>query len=506
LKKLSIAAAARPEWRREVSLRLALALLPCLVLVVHQRAVLGHGPKAWVVPLMMALANALVVVSIARDTLRGRRFLVFWSLYALAWTIVAWHGLHFHRPPRPAALFMNLGEIWETPLPDWREMPWSIAAVAIGLGWLARRPSPPGRDLRLATLAAVVLFAGLHVRAFLRYRTADMLRYSEYRDLVRTQGLEGAVVLDGLELLRGPDSASIFRDLRLIAASAPPTPIPVDPVAADRMVIVQLESLDREALTPEVAPNLLHLWNTTTRGLLDPLRASVSGSSSADFQLLTGLRPLTPIPVYRLAWDRDRSGLPAYAASRGFGFHAYHGNDRQFWNRGPFFSALGVDFRTSESIPETEYSRWGRADGDLFRYGAAQVRTSGRAVHFLITLSTHAPYDLVLPAAHSEGAPVKTRYLQSVGYLDAALGRFLQALPKDGTTLVALYSDHTSSLFDSDGANEEGTVPMMLGVLAPDGSLRPLARGGHPVQALPGSYELPALHQFLKGCLDASAR
>jgi len=506
LSKLSIVAAARPEWWREVALRVALVFLPCLVLVVHQRGVLGHGPRSWAVPLMMAFANALVVVSIARESLRGRRFLVFWALYALAWTVVAWHGVHFQRPPRPAALFMNLSEVSETPLPDLREIPWSIAAIAFGLGWLARRPSPRGRDLRLATLAAVLLFAGLQAVAFLRYRTQDMLRFSEYRDLVRTHGLEGAVVLDGLELLRGPDVASIFRDLRRDAASHPPTPIPVDPVAADRIIIVQLESLDREALTPEVAPNLAHLWVTATRGLLDPLRTSVSGSSSADFQLLTGLRPLTGVPVYRLPWDRDKGGLPAYSASRGFAFHAYHGNDRHFWNRGPFYSALGADFRSSESIPATEFSRWGRADGDLFRYGAAQAQRSGRAVHFLITLSSHAPYDLVDPAAHSEGASVKARYLQSIAYLDAALGKYLQALPKDGTTLVALYSDHTSSLFDSSGATEEAAVPLMLGLLAPDASLRPLARDGRPVQALPGTYELPALHRFLKGCLDASAR
>jgi phosphoglycerol transferase MdoB-like AlkP superfamily enzyme len=400
---------------------------------------------------------------------------------------------------------MNLGEISQVPLPDWHEMPWSIAAAALGLGWLGRRRSPSGRDLRLVTVAAMALFAVLQTAAFIRYQTRDMLRFSEYRDLVRTHGLDGAATLDALDVLRGGNGAGMLQELRRNAAEIPPTPLPLDPVAADRMVIVQVESLDVEALGPEVTPALLRLQESATRGLVNPERTSVSGSSSADFQLLTGLRPLAGVPVYRLEWDGG-DALPAHAAARGFTFHAYHGNDRNFWNRGPFFSALGVDFQTSESIPETEFSRWGRADGDLFRHAAARIRQQRRAVHFLITLSTHAPYDLVIPPGPGEGGPVKTRYLRSMRYVDGALGSFVRSLPTDGTTLVAIYGDHTSGVFDAGNAGEERAVPMVLGLLQPDGALAPLSRQGRPVHALPGINELPALHRFLEDCLDASAR
>jgi hypothetical protein len=484
----------------------ALALLPCLVLVLHLRPVLGAGPTSWVVPLTMTFVNALVTVSLAREWLRGRGFLVFWALYALTWTVAAWHGTHFHRAPRPAAFFMNLGEISQVPLPDWHEMPWRIAAVALGMGWLARRASPRGRDLRLATIAVVVLFAVVQGAAFVRYQTRDMLRFSEYHDLVRTHGLDGAATLDAIDVLRGREGPSVLRELRRDSRENPPAPLPLDPVAADRMVILQVESLDVEALRPEVAPALLRLWQGATRGLVNSQRTSVSGSSSADFQLLTGLRPLAGVPAYKMGWDGGGEGLPARAASRGFTFHAYHGNDRHFWNRGPFFSALGVDFQSSESIRETEFSRWGRADGDLFRHAAAQIRARGRAVHFLITLSTHAPYDLVIPPGPLASAPVKTRYLHSVSYADAALGSFMRSLPKEGTTLVVIYGDHSSGVFDAVDANEESSVPLMLGLLAPDGTLTPLSREGRPVLALPGTNELPSLHRFLEDCLDASAR
>lgn len=493
----------RPEWRREVALRAMLASLPCAVLVLYLHDVLGRTPSQWIAPLAITAANALLVVSLARQLLRGRAFAAFWAAYAFLWGLVAWHGTHFHSAPRPAALFLNLGEISSTPLPDWSEVPWIVVAGALALGWLARAPSPRGRDLRVATLASALAFAALHGVALIRYQTADMLRFSSYRDLVRTQGLEGAVLLDCVDILRGPDGASVFRELRADVAADPPVPLPVDPVAPDRIVIVQIESLDREAITPEGTPNLLRLWNGATSGLVNPLRTSVSGSSSADFQLLTGLRPLTAVPVYRLAWDGDRSALPAYAAKRGFSFHAYHGNDRHFWGRGPFFDALGVRFHTDESIPQTEPSRWGRADGDLFRSAAARIRERRPAVHFLITLSSHAPYDLVDPAAHLDGATVKTRYLESIAYVDHALGTFLRQLPRDGRLLVALYGDHTSGLFES---GEEAPVPLILGFLADDGSLAPLATGGHAVHRLPGIFELPALHRYLEACLDASAR
>ena len=93
-----------------------------------------------------------------------------------------------------------------------------------------------------------------------------------------------------------------------------------------------------------------------------------------------------------------------------------------------------------------------------------------------------------------------------MSYLDAALTRFLESLPRDGVTMVVLYSDHPSTLFVGSTSVEEATVPMMLGVLAEDGSLAPLGRHGRPVHALPGTYELTALHKYLEDCLDASAR
>src|SRR2546430_1463461 len=103
----------------------------------------GRGRTVWVVPVGLAFASAWLAVSVARELLRGRWFLAFWALYGLAWIAVAWHGAHFPRPPRPAALLMNLEEILETPLPAWSEMPWAALAGFLGLGWLAHKLSPP---------------------------------------------------------------------------------------------------------------------------------------------------------------------------------------------------------------------------------------------------------------------------------------------------------------------------------------------------------------------------
>jgi len=499
-----LAGASQSERLREFGLRLALALLPCAVLVVFLRPVLGAFPIAWPVPLAMTFGSALMLVSLAREALGRRGFLVFWAIYGLAWTGVAWHGITFNRPPRPAALFMNLEEISSVPLPGWQAVPWACLIAVVGLGILARKPSPHGRDVRLATLAAVALCAALQGYAFLRYQTRDMLRYSQFRDLARTHGLEGAVVLDALDILRSARSGSVLAELRRDAAENPARALPLDPVRVNRMVLVQVESLEREALTAEVAPALTAIWQTATRGLVTVDRTSVSGSSSADFQLLTGLRARSGVPVYRLGWVPTGDTLPERAAARGFGFHAYHGNDRNFWNRGPFFSSIHASFHSAESIPASEFSRWGRADGDLFRFASAGILKEGRAVHFLITLSTHAPYRLVIPPGPLENAPEKTRYLASMTYADGALGKFLRELPRDGTTLVAIYGDHPSGLFQ-EASVDEPPVPLMLGTLAPNGSLAPLSAQGQPVRELQGTYELPALHRFALSCLDASA-
>jgi hypothetical protein len=101
---------------------------------------------------------------------------------------VAWHGIHFHGPPRPAALLMNLGEVSRVPWPDSTEVPWAVLAGALGLGWLSRRPSPSGPLLRLATFAAILALVAVHTAASLRYRTRDMLRFSGPRPDSRPRG------------------------------------------------------------------------------------------------------------------------------------------------------------------------------------------------------------------------------------------------------------------------------------------------------------------------------
>jgi hypothetical protein len=493
-------------WRGELALRIALAILPCAVLLLRVPAVLGRTTTSWIVPLTMTFANAFLAVSIARQALTRKGFLAFWAIYGLLWSVVAWHGFHFHGPPRPAALLLNLREISQTPLPGWAEVPWASLAGALGLAWVARWPAAASPHLRRATAVAMLAFVALHSASFFRYRTRDTMRLSAYTELVRTHGLEVAIILDALALSLMPDTAGVLDDLRRDVASRPPRSLPLEPVAADRIVLVQLESLDREAFSLEATPNLLRLWSSTTHGLVDPQRTSVSGSAGADFQLLTGLRPAAGIPVFRIDWDRDRSGLPAIAASVGFEFHVYHGNDRHFWNRDRFLAAMGATFHSSDAIPQTESTRWGRTDGDLFRHAGAQIRKTGRAVHFLITPSTHAPFDLLDSTMDVAGLTLLERYLRSVAYLDEALGAFLASLPREGTTLVFLYGDHSSGLFGPWLPESEPAVPMILGSLGADGSLAPLQWQGHEVGAMPDVYELPSLHRYIKDCLDASAR
>ena len=82
------------------------------------------------------------------------------------------------------------------------------------------------------------------------------------------------------------------------------------------------------------------------------------------------------------------------------------------------------------------------------------------------------------------------------------MGRFLEAVPKDGATLLVLYSDHQSNVH---GGSDEASVPMILGRLSADGSLAPLSRQGRPLRALEGVYEVSSLHRYVKDCLDATA-
>ena len=103
---------------------------------------------------------------------------------------------------------------------------------------------------------------------------------------------------------------------------------------------------------------------------------------------------------------------------------------------------------------------------------------------FLITLSSHHPYDL--PSNYQEldlnGYQDGTfkNYLQSVHYVDKAIGTFIEQLKKDGLwdeSIVIFYGDHDSGLMKADseiaqfgGAKGEdltfnqmkGEVPMFI--------------------------------------------
>jgi hypothetical protein len=70
---------------------------------------------------------------------------------------------------------------------------------------------------------------------------------------------------------------SMLAELRRDAAENPARALPLEPVRVNRMVLVQVESLDREALTADTAPALTTLWQTATRALVSADRTSVCG-------------------------------------------------------------------------------------------------------------------------------------------------------------------------------------------------------------------------------------
>ena len=397
-----LVAGARPEWRQEVVLRVALALLPCARARAPpapgaRRAARWSGSSRW----RWRFGNALLIVSLAREALRGRGFLVFWALYGLTWTRggLARHAL----PPRSAP-----GGALHEPGGD-------LPGPAAGLARAARRRSPrprwasggsPAGPRRGDGTSACDAGRALPLRSSLQgcgvpplpdARHAALLRVPRPGPDARARGRGDARRAGACCAGGTPPQCS--RSCAGTPARILPPPIPLDPVAADRLVVLQIESLDLEALRPDVAPVLLRLWESATRGLVN------SAAHVGLRELERGLPACSPVSGRCRAsrstgsgWDHGLESLPAHAAARGFTFHAYHGNDRNFWNRGPFYlRAREWTSRASESIPETEFSRWGRADGDLFRYVAARIPAERRAVHFLITLSTHAPYDLVIP-------------------------------------------------------------------------------------------------------------
>jgi lipoteichoic acid synthase len=223
-------------------------------------------------------------------------------------------------------------------------------------------------------------------------------------------------------------------------------------------------------------------------------------TADAEFATLNSLYPL-PDSVAFIEHAQNRyAALPSLLAEHGYRTCALHGDDPAFWNRAAIYPGLGYRswFSKRDYVSTRPIGITGLGDEDFFKQSLPKLEGLPRPfMATLITLSSHTPF--VLPddvntldiPADSKLSHEHRIYLQSLHYVDRALGDFIERLKKTDiyeNSLIVIAGDH-GGFIDISAALDPGSDDL-AGVKDDRVPLIFLAPG----TMLKGERQIPASH------------
>ncbi len=407
----------------------------------------------------------------------------------------------FHDLFIPSILFKNLGEAANLPTSTFSFFfPYQIVMVfAVCLPILYLLPVRMERTTFRTTLTVVgIKFIWVLLIIFLRPMEGGVISAWSPSSAMRRYGYLGVMALDIIQNSKPVVNNELLINCKQDAELNPFARLDTD-FRTHSIVVIQVESLDSIILKKqvggvEVMPTMTALASVVPPIVLETHHNSVSGSIGTDFQFLTGYRQsgqknsfhynLTPLAA---------SSLPLFCNSKGASFQYFHGNSPAFWRRYGIFKELGLpSWYSSINVPQTEFSGWGASDMDMVTalLECAANDKSGSRLYYWVTLSSHAPFNLV---RHSllNGISTDDRVANVFNYTDGQIKRLINHWPFD-TTLFMVFGDHQAPI----PGHEKSTVPAFLFTLI-HGQVQPLQFKGK----VPYVIEVPTLHNLVKEIL-----
>jgi lipoteichoic acid synthase len=166
--------------------------------------------------------------------------------------------------------------------------------------------------------------------------------------------------------------------------------------------------------------------------------------------------------------------------ANGYSAYAYHGFNRNFWNRDVALGSLGYQkFYAADNYSKGVKINMGLNDGDFLSETADYIKKQPKpSFSYVITLSSHVPFDT---NDQTKGLDIKTSdypylvggYLEDINYTDRMLGEFFTKLKSASLyddSLIIVYGDHTPVLpkftdgtikYDPDTVQEK-EVPLFI--------------------------------------------
>ncbi|MFF2090431.1 LTA synthase family protein [Paenibacillus sp. NPDC058174] len=228
------------------------------------------------------------------------------------------------------------------------------------------------------------------------------------------------------------------------------------------VLLVQVEALQNFMIGKsiggeEITPNLNKLMKESAYFSQFYHQTSQGRTSDADFLANCSLQPLVSGSVFIQYAGHTFNCMPQTLSDNGYSAAVFHAYDGGFWNRNTMYPRMGYDtFYSKKHFTLNEPIGWSLGDASFFSQSVDVITEQKLPFYsFLITLSSHHPFTMpqehqVLKLGELEGT-IMGDYLQSVHYVDAALGELVEKLKAEGlwkNTIFALYGDHDNSIKD----------------------------------------------------------
>ena len=232
--------------------------------------------------------------------------------------------------------------------------------------------------------------------------------------------------------------------------------------ATPNILILQVESLDAQMVGFKVNGKLVmpYLTGLVDSSLYFPYSVSYhgsGGSSDAEMATINSMQPLLGHASFKLSGYKYPNSLVQVLKSCGYQAYAFHGNNADYFNRNFAYHLMGFHQFIG---PETHHLRapsFGASDADLLNYMVQYLKqTDSPWLAYLITITSHAPFRFYKDFTQSKHFPQleqgksSTDYLESMAYVDSALGASLPELQKaNPDMLIVIFGDHTPGIQDS---------------------------------------------------------
>ena len=227
------------------------------------------------------------------------------------------------------------------------------------------------------------------------------------------------------------------------------------------LILIQVESLEQAVIGEKVDGQEItpYLNALAAEGLSFPTYFTQVGpgnTADAEFVTLNSLYPLSNTVAFIDYAHNTYSALPRLLRSEGYHTVVLHDDVPTFWNRSNIYPSLGYDEVrskkdfTPEGIPILNHI----GDQEFLGQALAQIRTFPTPfMATVITISSHTPFTLpeeLQEIEIPEESPMEEKarnYIQSIHYVDRAIGTFIEGLKRDGLydhSLIVIFGDHGS--------------------------------------------------------------